>query len=285
MSNTIIASDTSLSNVVSNNSLWVDNTNKRLLTFRDSTGTDYNTNGLTTKGDILSFSTVPFRLPVGTNDQVLTADSAQTSGLKWSVPHPLTTKGDLFTYSTLAARLAVGSDGQVLTADSTQTTGIKWAAASASHTFAYVNLLAGTPPSTTNQNLAHSTEITLNSIPTQSGGFSISGNRVVFPSTGTYSVRSSFAMYITAKTQVILNVRNNNGSATVATYIYHVSVPNYAGMYHPTNIGTPFVVSNTATDRLYLFVAQMQNIVDADPSSAYITNAGDYSYLEIVKLT
>jgi hypothetical protein len=127
MSNTIIASDTSLSNVVSNNSLWVDNTNKRLLTFRDSTGTDYNTNGLTSKGDILSFSTTPVNLAVGTNGQVLTADSTQATGLKWALPYPLTTKGDLFTYSTTAASLAVGTNGQILTADSTQATGIKWA--------------------------------------------------------------------------------------------------------------------------------------------------------------
>jgi hypothetical protein len=39
---------------------------------------------LTTKGDILSFSTVRARLPVGTNGQVLTADSTQTLGIKWA---------------------------------------------------------------------------------------------------------------------------------------------------------------------------------------------------------
>lgn len=39
---------------------------------------------LTTKGDIYTFSTVNARLPVGTDGQVLTADSAQTTGIKWS---------------------------------------------------------------------------------------------------------------------------------------------------------------------------------------------------------
>lgn len=39
---------------------------------------------LTTKGDLLSFSTVPARLPVGTDTQVLTADSSQSLGLKWA---------------------------------------------------------------------------------------------------------------------------------------------------------------------------------------------------------
>ena len=39
---------------------------------------------LTTKGDVFGFSTVNARIPVGSNNQVLTADSAQTLGLKWA---------------------------------------------------------------------------------------------------------------------------------------------------------------------------------------------------------
>lgn len=39
---------------------------------------------LTTKGDIAGFSTVPARVPVGTNGYVLTADSTQALGLKWA---------------------------------------------------------------------------------------------------------------------------------------------------------------------------------------------------------
>ena len=42
---------------------------------------------LTTKGDILSRSSSALgRLGLGSNDQVLTADSAQTLGLKWATP-------------------------------------------------------------------------------------------------------------------------------------------------------------------------------------------------------
>jgi hypothetical protein len=39
---------------------------------------------LTTKGDLFAHSTLDARLPVGSNGQVLTADSAQTLGVKWA---------------------------------------------------------------------------------------------------------------------------------------------------------------------------------------------------------
>lgn len=38
---------------------------------------------LTTKGDILVFSTVNDRLPVGSDGQILSANSAQSTGLQW----------------------------------------------------------------------------------------------------------------------------------------------------------------------------------------------------------
>ncbi len=39
---------------------------------------------LTTKGDLYTYSTTDTRLGVGTNGQVLTADSAEASGIKWA---------------------------------------------------------------------------------------------------------------------------------------------------------------------------------------------------------
>ena len=39
---------------------------------------------LTTKGDLYGFSTVPARVSVGTNGQVLTADSTATNGVAWA---------------------------------------------------------------------------------------------------------------------------------------------------------------------------------------------------------
>jgi len=131
--------------------------NKNLLVYDSGTSKWLNKNGLTTKGDILTFDTDYNRLPVGTNGQVLTADSTQTLGIKWNSPtlssmtdtnittpanknllaydtstskwlnkNGLTTKGDLLTFDTDVNRLPVGTNGQVLVADSTQALGIKW---------------------------------------------------------------------------------------------------------------------------------------------------------------
>ncbi len=88
----------------------------------------------TTKGDILVRGASALgRVAVGTNDQVLTADSAEASGVKWaaSAASLATTKGDILVRGASALdRVAIGTNDQVLTADSTQSTGVKWADAS-----------------------------------------------------------------------------------------------------------------------------------------------------------
>jgi hypothetical protein len=76
---------------------------------------------LTTKGDIIvaTGNATLVRQGVGTNNQVLMADSAQADGVKWAneATATLTTTGDTL-YASAAntpARLAIGSTGQVMT--------------------------------------------------------------------------------------------------------------------------------------------------------------------------
>ena len=121
------------------------------------------------KGDLISASaaSTPIRVPVGTNGQVLKANSATTSGLEWatadadiegvtagtgisgggtsgtvtitnSMATAIDAKGDLIagTAADTFSRLAVGSNGQVLTAASGEATGLQWATISASPTSA-----------------------------------------------------------------------------------------------------------------------------------------------------
>lgn len=85
-----------------------------------------------TKGDILiaTDSSTLTKLNVGTNDQVLTADSAEASGVKWATPSsgfsdPMTTRGDIIirNASNTTDRLGAGTSGQVLTSDGTD---ISW---------------------------------------------------------------------------------------------------------------------------------------------------------------
>lgn len=88
---------------------------------------------LTTKGDIYvaTGAATVVRQAVGTNNQALVADSAQTNGIKWadSIYNLLTAKGALLgaTAANTPAAVTVGSNNQILTADSTQATGVKWA--------------------------------------------------------------------------------------------------------------------------------------------------------------
>lgn len=80
---------------------------------------------LTTKGDLQTYSTTPDRLPVGSDGQLLSANSATSTGLEWIDPpatSPTTTLGDIIYNNTGTAsgdtRLPIGAEGQLLTVNS-----------------------------------------------------------------------------------------------------------------------------------------------------------------------
>jgi hypothetical protein len=90
------------------------------------------------KGDIIAATAddTVTRLGVGSDGQVLTAASGQSTGLQWQTPAAaipaslLDAKGDIIaaTADNTAARVAAGTDGYMLYADSSQTPGIRWGA-------------------------------------------------------------------------------------------------------------------------------------------------------------
>lgn len=145
-------------------------------------------NLLFAKGDMYVFNgTALARQAVGTDGQVLTADSGQSNGIKWGTfadATALTTKGDILGYDTGSARIPVGANGSVLTADSTQALGVKWASnASAFPTgsiIAWSPSFAGTNTIPTGWLLCDGTSSTPNLI----GKFIIGGKPSTSSSTG-----------------------------------------------------------------------------------------------------
>ncbi len=87
----------------------------------------------TTKGDIAvgTGNDTVSRLGVGTNGQILTADSTQATGVKWALDPDfdlVTTKGDLLAGSLAdtLVRLAAGTNTSILLADDSTSTGLNW---------------------------------------------------------------------------------------------------------------------------------------------------------------
>jgi hypothetical protein len=85
----------------------------------------------TTKGDIIVHDdTENIRLPVGTDDQIIIANSNEDTGLEWvnvSNILPTTTKGDIIVHDDIEnIRLPVGTDDQIIIANSNEDTGLEW---------------------------------------------------------------------------------------------------------------------------------------------------------------
>jgi len=105
---------------------------------------------LTTKGQIHTHDTsANAALNVGSNTYLLTADSTESTGMKWAASGaaaPTTTKGDISGFSTTQARIPISTNNYSLFADSAEALGLKWAASPTSTLTTTGDLLASSAP-------------------------------------------------------------------------------------------------------------------------------------------
>jgi hypothetical protein len=143
---------------------------------------------VTAKGDIVvaTAASTPSRLAVGTNGQVLKANSATATGLEWAadstgMTNPMTTTGDTIYSSSgsTPARLGIGTTGQVLTVAA----GVpSWATPASGTSFIGCSLTKTASQSTSNVTL---TTVTWDSETFDTDGFhdnATNNSRITIPS-------------------------------------------------------------------------------------------------------
>jgi hypothetical protein len=233
------------------------------LTGGGTSGTVTLTNGMataiTTKGDLIvgTGSGTFVREPVGTNNQVLMADSAQAEGVKYAneATATLTTTGDLL-YASAAntlARRGIGSTGQVLTVSG----GVPdWTTISAG---AYTQLATGS---------LSGTSVTLSSISSSYkklvlvlNNVSLSGSdEIIFQMNGVTSGTYSFISWRggaiagqSANSAIGIKIPAGNLSNTDTTYRCVIEFDDYAtsGPTISTNYGWINTTSTTSGTQIF----------------------------------
>jgi hypothetical protein len=161
---------------------------------------------LTGKGAIVTATgaAIPVGLSVGTNGQVLTADSTSATGLTWSTVSAgipcscITAKGALITGAipNSPTALPVGTNGQILVADSTAALGLRWgsvSSADASPNYGnFISTVTQTPIT-----LSTGQPVTLNST-LSSNNFSVAnGSEITAAVAGLYNLQFSIQIVST----------------------------------------------------------------------------------------
>lgn len=215
---------------------------------------------LTTKGDIIvaTGNATLVRQGVGTNNQVLMADSAQTNGMKWAneATATLTTTGDIL-YASAAntpARLGIGSASQVLSVSS----GIPAWTTPASSTPNFVGCVLS---NTITQSIATNTyqAITFNTEAVDTDGFhdtSTNTNRITIPAgkAGKYLITAMATLKNNATGQRALYLTKNSTTPSGGTT--QTSTQSLANATYDTSMAFSIVLTLAVADWISLSAYQ-----------------------------
>ena len=239
---------------------------------------------LTTKGDLYTYSTINTRIGVGSNGQILSADSTSPTGLSWINPpatSPLTTKGDLYTFDTTNTRLSIGANGQLLSVDTTTATGLKWVNAPTSSPLTTKGDLYSF--STTNTRLA----VGINGQILSADSTSETGLKWINAPSGTSPLTTKGDIYVFGTTNTRLPIGTDSqvlvADSTQPTGLRWTNSPAGTGYYAQYfSYYSQFATTNNVGKAMYFETVDMSNGVTvvsdgSAPTKITFANAGKYN--------